>query len=164
MKEYQQKNKTSLAVKKKARYEANKEKVISRNRLYRATNREKYNIAAHKYRKRNREKILGYSRARLTTWEGFIPKITQCQMCGRDIYFNDFGKNESMFFDHRNGGKELIQGSPTVWLQRHRRTPETEKIWELCDFGMLCRRCNIVLPTKDRQLYLVNVTKYINRS
>ena len=100
----------------------------------------------------------------LISWEGCIPKITQCQMCGRDIFFNNNNLKDAINFDHRYGGTESIKGSPTSWLRFHKRTPENEAIWKSCDFGMICHRCNIILPTMDRQLYLVNVTKYINRS
>ena len=125
-------------------------------------NRDKYNKSARLYRSENKEKYIEHDKKIMVTWEGLIPKFTQCQMCGKDVVFNGLDKSKSIFFDHRNGGEECIKGSPSSWLKRHRRTPKNEAIWKSCDFGILCHRCNIVLPTENRKLFLSNATKYIN--
>lgn len=93
-------------------------------------------------------------------WEGFIPVETQCQVCGKDIYFNKGSSQNAICFDHRHGGMESIK-NPSDWLGSHVRTSQNEKVWIACDFGMLCVICNHSLPTKDRQLFLSNITKYI---
>ena len=129
------------------------------------TYRESKRKTARNYMKKHPEKRYlknkNYMKNNLTSWEGYIPKIAQCQMCGKDIFFNTNDVKNAITFDHRHSGTEVIKSSPTAWLRMHKRNLTNEAIWESCDFGMLCHRCNIMLPTSDRQLYLVNVTKYI---
>ena len=82
-------------------------------------------------------------------------------MCGKDIYFNRKDSKNSICFDHRKGGIEPIKKSPHIWLREKIRTPEREKIWIECDFGMLCSQCNIKLPTENRKQFKENINRYI---
>ena len=101
------------------------------------------------------------SRAYLTSWEAIIQKVSQCQMCGKDIFFNVRSNDNVVHFDHRHGGAEPIKGTPTNWLKGHKPTQENIKIWRECDFGTLCFSCNSSLPTKNRKQFLENAIKYI---
>lgn len=121
-----------------------------KNIKWKAENKGKRTLVEYERRRKIRE-----------TWRGFIPDIAQCEMCGKDIYFSSGDKLKSINFDHRHGGLEAIKESPTNWLGKHRRTPEKEKIWLSCDFGMLCRDCNMKLPTENRQQFKINVNRYI---
>lgn len=105
----------------------------------------------------NRKQLL-YVRKCLGAWIGIVPKTANCQVCGKVINLMD--KVSPIVFDHRHGGNEPIQGSPTGWLISHKRTPKNEEIWKSCDFGLLCRRCNYFLPTKDRKDFLEKVLQY----
>jgi hypothetical protein len=144
-----------------------KECNIAYMKKYYAKNKDKVKAYHKEYysdpvkRERNNRITTERRRLLLARWEGFIPKVTQCEMCGKDIYFNTNDMKISIHFDHRNGGGELIQGLPSVWLKRNNRTPENEAIWKSCNFGMLCLSCNSALPTRDRHLFLENATKYI---
>ncbi len=96
----------------------------------------------------------------LKAWEGIIPKETDCQACNKRIYFNKGNQRDAIHFDHK---KETvrIKGSPSTWLLSHKPTPENIKIWNSCNFGMLCNRCNRYIPTKDRKNFLKKIIKYV---
>lgn len=96
----------------------------------------------------------------INSWIGVIPQKTICQMCGKELCFGSNNQFDAIHFDHRHGGKELIE-NPAQWLRDHKRTPENEAIWKSCDFGMLCIDCNRRLPTKDRLQFVINVSKYL---
>lgn len=134
-------------------------------KTYYNKNKEKIKKYQDEYNKVNRDKVLSdrieLRRKKLARWEGIIPSFTQCQMCGKDIYFNGRDTATSIHFDHRSGGDEIIKEIPSVWLKNNARTPENEAIWKSCNFGMLCQSCNRALPTKDRLLFLENANKYI---
>ena len=134
---------------KKEYYEKHEEHIKAYRRL--PTSRKTRAVGQKNYCKINKD-----------TWKDLIPAITQCQVCGKDIFFQCNDKRRAIHFDHRNGGNEAIKLSPTVWLQSHKRTPSNEVIWKSCDFGMLCGQCNQRLPTLDRKQFLNNITRYIN--
>ena len=96
-----------------------------------------------------------------SSWGGYIPKVSNCEICNRIIYFNNGDRFGAIHFDHRIDGC-VITRSPTDWLRRHKFTPENIKIWESCNFGKLCARCNRMLPTKerDRTQFIYQITKY----
>ena len=97
------------------------------------------------------------------SWIGIIPKVTECQVCSNPIIFNSGDLRTSIHFDHRHEGIESIK-SPSNWLSSHSLTPENKLIWESCNFGMLCKKCNDRLPTKDRRIFLLNALRYSEES
>ena len=131
---------------------------------YSKKNKERIAKFAKEYQMKNRDRYSQYTQKKreryLKLWEDFIPIKTQCQMCGKDIYFGCKDKKNAIHFDHRNEGFEVIE-KPQNWLAAHPRTPENEKIWLSCDFGMLCDLCNMRLPTKNRKEFIMKATKYI---
>ena len=56
---------------------------------------------------------------------------------------------------------QMCVTSPPYWGLRD--YGNDAQIWDDCDFGILCNRCNLLLPTKDRKEWLKNVTRYINK-
>jgi len=103
----------------------------------------------------------------LKEWElYFISKYGElvCEICGRKLRFYNPGmkydKKETVHFDHRNGGKEIIKGSPKVWLRSHNPTKENIELWQSCGFGLLCDLCNRMLPTKDREQWILQAYNY----
>jgi hypothetical protein len=96
----------------------------------------------------------------LESWLGLIPRKTQCQCCDRDIFFNSNNIYNAIHFDHRRGGKEAIDNKPTTWLRSHPRNAKNEEIWKSCDFGMICRDCNLRLPTEGRVEFVKNAMAY----
>lgn len=116
-----------------------------------------------RYVNKNRDLINKKSISRLNncknSWIDIMPKSINCQICGKSIGF--LNKENPICFDHRHEGNELIRNSPNLWLGTHFCTPENIKIWNSCDFGMLCRRCNGFLPTKNRKEFFLLALKYI---
>jgi hypothetical protein len=142
----------------------NKEKVLAEKRRYYHANKKVLRPKIEAYRLKNMAKRNAYSiRSRdhvRQTWVGVIPEMTQCQMCGKDIYFNAGVMGKAICFDHRWGGQEAIK-NPSAWLSTYAWSAEKEKIWRSCDFGMLCSLCNIRIPTKDRKLFADNLLRYL---
>lgn len=85
----------------------------------------------------------------------------RCSICGKKLKFFSGSVAASVHFDHRNNGLP-IKYSPTIWLRCNPCTPKNIKIWESCRFGVLCNRCNIILPTKNRSRWLQKVIHYVN--
>lgn len=94
------------------------------------------------------------------SWRGFIPEQVACECCGKIVFYRSGNIRTSIHFDHRNEGLEVVQVPPSEWLRRHKCNDENKKIWESCDFGMLCFRCNSQLPTKGRLEFLESALKY----
>ena len=131
---------------------------------YHQKHRDEILIRKRKYYQRNKsvlnEITVKKHYAYTETWKGYIPEMTQCQMCGVDIFFHKQNQNNAIHFDHRKSGTESIK-SPMAWLSGNKRTPKNQKIWEECNFGMLCGNCNKRLPTIDRKKFLLDAIKYV---
>lgn len=98
---------------------------------------------------------------RFKAWDGFIPKKTECEICGKFIYFRTKDPCKAIHFDHKNGHSTPIKYiRPTQWLRAHVRTSERELLWNRCNFGKLCKRCNGWLPTENRSEFLKRAVKY----
>jgi hypothetical protein len=95
----------------------------------------------------------------LSTWEGYLPLETECESCGKPIFFNKQNRKDSIHFDHKDERNASIR--PTNWLADHIRTPETELVWKSFNFGNLCKKCNSFLPTKNREQYVRGLVKYV---
>ena len=175
-KAWYQRNKEQRRANGRKWYAEHRAQEAERKRKYRLANPEMFakkssefykknhlNIVAKRklYREKLREQNRYCGRSCLDGWLGVIPAMTQCQCCGKDIFFASGKQSTSINFDHRRGGTELIKDNPTSWLRNHKRTQLNESIWRSCDFGMLCYRCNMVLPTEDRKLFLKNISDYI---
>jgi hypothetical protein len=135
-------------------YKKHGDKLRTKSREYRKNNLEIV-------KKKNRDYARIKYQLNLLSWEGFIPKKTNCQICNREIFFNQKNIRNAIHFDHRNGGDECIKNQPITWLSKHKRTPEREKIWKSCDFGKLCNHCNLSLPTKNRREFFIKAIKYV---
>jgi hypothetical protein len=163
----------------KTYYIENKEKINKRNSVYKASHPEVCSKHFKKYRLKNRDRLNEYYKNRysenrelfsgnilrkqkgnLKSWEGYIPKETNCEICGITIYFNKPELKKAIHFDHKSPDV-AIKTRPTFWLRSNPKTPENQAIWESCDFGMLCRNCNTYLPTKNRRQFIINVSKYV---
>lgn len=97
------------------------------------------------------------------SWSKYFPFKTNCQICNKEIFWNheSKSKNIAINFDHKNGGKEKIKGSPSKWLRLHKCTKENVKHWEDNGFGYLCQVCNKNLPTINRVEWLVKALIYM---
>lgn len=97
--------------------------------------------------------------ARINSWIGYIPKETNCEICGKKIFFKGHVLGETIHFDHKHENS-IIKENPSHWIRRKFRTKENQKIWESCKFGFLCRDCNTRLPTKNRKEWIRKADKY----
>lgn len=147
----------------------NPEKRRLSNERYRIKNRQKINenqrrvlksrINDPEFRKQRNAYALKRFQQYLESWIGFIPRETNCQCCGKLIFFASQIKKNAIHFDHRNGkAKDIL--SPTGWLKRNKRNSQNELLWKSFDFGMLCRECNLFLPTNNRIEFIKRVVAY----
>jgi hypothetical protein len=146
------------------------EKVIARSRgleyrrEYYHKNRDKILKGFKEYHKKNRNKILKQHEdlcfLKKKSWVGVIPLETNCECCGKKLYFFGKQKAETIHFDHRNENAPIRQ-NPANWLRGKGITPERKKLWEESNFGMLCDRCNRFLPLKGRERFIRNMVKYV---
>ena len=124
--------------------ECNKEE----SSLYRSLHKEKVKITKEKNQKK---------------WILFLSKNPKCEICGKKLQYLSGNFLDSVHFDHRNEGKEKIKGHPSNWLSFHSQTPENSKIWQSCNFGVLCNKCNRMLPTYNRKKWLEKVIRYVKK-
>jgi hypothetical protein len=152
-------------------YKENRKNILEKHKLYIKENKERVSsyrkknykdngyLNKKKYYLENRLKlILGY----IPTWRKYFPKKLNCPLCNKSIRFSTGDKTKSFTFDHRHEGKEEIRMSPMQWLHKNPRTKNNQKIWESCDFGILCFQCNKSLPTLNRKKWVKNLVKYTN--
>jgi hypothetical protein len=123
-----------------------------------AEQKEERRIISKKNRKQYKNEL---QKRNASSWEGYIPKVSNCEICNRIICFNNGDRFEAIHFDHRVDGC-VIMRNPSDWLRRHKFTPENIKIWESCNFGKLCAWCNRMLPTqeRDRAQFIYKLNKY----
>lgn len=86
----------------------------------------------------------------------------KCQVCDKQLSWSLVDKTLRVNFDHRHNGDEAISKAPATWYRDRLCTDENIAIWESCDFGLLCIRCNQSLPTKNRKQWLQCVLDYMN--
>lgn len=90
----------------------------------------------------------------------------QCAICDKKLVWFAGDVTSSVNFDHRHGGTEIIrtknEGHASVnnWLRSRPCNEKNITIFESCDFGLLCQRCNQFLPTINRLAWLEKATKY----
>jgi hypothetical protein len=153
----------------------NKKLRMLRQRKYFLNNKDKFSNWCKKWREKNtkyKKRYYRLNKDRLNTqtanlrkkrfkeWETYIPKITNCEICGKKIYLGSRDRIKSIHFDHKKDGL-VIKESPSGWLGSNKPTPEKLKIWKSCDFGMLCHGCNKFLPTKNRKEFIDKVIRYV---
>lgn len=130
-------------------------------------NQERAKENARNCYQRHKVKYNGNSRDRQIfckdSWVGYIPEESNCEICGKKLFFRNHHIRDTIHFDHR---KEdcVIKINPANWLMSRFRTPDNQKIWENADFGILCHWCNLWLPTKNRKEWLRKVAMYVNKS
>lgn len=92
--------------------------------------------------------------------------IPKCQICLTQLSWFSGDNNQTVNFDHRHEGNEAITTNKTTkssvnnWLRSRPCNEINKKIFESCDFGILCRLCNNYLPTLNRKEWLVKACQY----
>ncbi len=122
------------------------------------------------YRQSNFEKIAKRNEAQrqeyISDWVNYFKnkygESPKCRVCGRDLEWKLNGKrtSKSVCFDHKSNGL-LIKRSPYCWYQTHSCNDRNIKVWEQCNFGILCCRCNFFLPTENREKWFEQIKQYI---
>ena len=115
----------------------------------------------HKYKPTHEKIIFRY----LVHWLSFFIKIysefPKCQICGKSLKFvgtkNDF---DVVNFDHKEEST-IIKTSPNKWYRGRPCTKENKEIWTQHKFGILCRKCNLMIPTRNRKVWKNNICKYL---
>jgi hypothetical protein len=120
----------------------------------------KYREWVNSNRKRRRESNTKLQIKNLLNWKTHFNKHLTCQVCGKEIIFDSRSIGETVRFDHRYNGSECIKGKPREWLKSHCKTDKNIAIWESCDFGNLCNKCNLHLPTKSREKWILHIMNY----
>lgn len=160
------KDKEKCKITRRKYYLKNKDKLDLYKIKWRKENRNRIKLKVREYHINNRERLYMVAKRKeernLKSWEGYIPVITSCQVCAKEIYFNLKNNKSSIHFDHKTGA-EAIKCNPTNWLRLHPKNKENEYIWESCDFGYLCLVCNTSLPTKNRIEWLEKALKYARK-
>jgi hypothetical protein len=150
-KKYKFLHKEEISRKHKEYYLANKEKWVKRGNRYYWDNKEKRFEYIRGYCVRNRNNWLEYLLSKNPS-----PK---CEVCGKELKYFD-GK-DGIHFDHRENGNESIQHHPSSWMGRHPLNKNNIEKFESCNFGILCIRCNRILPTIGRQSFMRRLIKYV---
>jgi hypothetical protein len=123
-----------------------------RSKKYRISHPEIFKKSADKCQKLN-----------IDAWKTIIPSKANCEVCGKEVFLITKDRDTSIHFDHRHGRNDSIK-EPSHWLRRNPLNKKNLAIWEACDFGMLCRKCNSYLPTDNRGEWFKNASRYINRT
>jgi hypothetical protein len=90
-----------------------------------------------------------------------------CQVCQKQLKWFDSDASLTVNFDHRHGHDAPIQtkrdtgASVSNWIRTRPCNDRNINIFEECDFGILCIRCNSSLPTADREEWVRNVNHYV---
>lgn len=150
--------------------------IYSKQHLSKPEIKEKRSIYARKYYNNKpleeKQRIENYVKKRqsisLKKWEKIIKKQRgkfKCEICGKILVFTSRGNGNgylrTIYWDHRTGD-ELIKIPPSNWLLSHISNKKNIKIWNSCDFGMLCMECNKkVGGPYNRKFFIKNVYKYI---
>ena len=126
----------------------------------------KMRVYSMAYYRRNLKKCRAscdkFEKKYLVSWGGFIPLETNCEICGKQLYFNSGNTHKSIHFDHKDDKPKPIKTyTPNQWLRKHKRTPEREAMWLECDWGHLCSTCNRSLPTKNRERFVNRLNRYV---
>jgi len=122
----------------------------------------------------DRERIRAGERRRYATrlkiwmewFRSLYGEIPICQCCGVTLKWQAGNRrhgNDNVVFDHRNGGKESIK-SLYGFVSDRELSEKNKNVFLSCDFGILCRKCNTMLPTQDRDKWLKGALNYVNRS
>lgn len=151
-----------------------KEKYVScfykyqKRNVYRSNCRGCYNEWSREYGKKphvkekRNKKGDTWARKNLESWNEYIPHKANCEICNVEIFFNIKDVNRSIHFDHKSESCS-IKENPKRWLLKHRFNFHNLKIWNECNFGVLCGKCNRSIPTKNRKAWLINLTNYVNK-
>ncbi len=152
-------------------YHINKKRILKKrhtkeNKMKKA----KYDVK-HRREKTSEEKTRDYQMSILKEkrwiedWVKFF-KIhygtkPRCKICNKPLQWESDGhQRDRVVFDHTDY-RCKIQTAPQSWTRHHVCNDVNKEIFLSCNFGILCRLCNLFLRKGKRRQILINLTKYI---
>ena len=157
---------TKRHIQQKKHYSQNKDIIIKKNKIYYKKNRKKIiKREKNKYKINRLEKIQqGVQRANknYASWIPYLPLQTNCQICGRIVYFHSnsgfIGREQTIHFDHKKFHINIH--NPKQWLASHYFNEKNKQIWEKENLGHLCAHCNRRLRTLGRKKWIKQLVGY----
>jgi hypothetical protein len=125
---------------------------IDKNEQFRKTER---------YRLKTKADKAEYRRQWLEYFANKYSKNPNCQICQRQLFWQHENHSKRVCLDHRHGDETIIAKSPRTWIQNKPCNANNIRIFESCDFGLLCNNCNAMLPTYDRRAYCAKLINYL---
>lgn len=118
------------------------------------------------YQKKRRDQANRRRTSKIDEWKIWLTEKYGlnpiCQCCGRVLTWSHGNKEDSAILDHRLEGREPIREGFYTWAGDRKVSDENIGIVEQCNFGLLCRKCNMLIPTYGRQEWLLRLGKYLN--
>jgi hypothetical protein len=130
------------------------------------------NNATKKWQQMNRTEYIRSCKKRqveyVTSWKPIFEKLyglPVCQICKKMKKWPwEPGKSsDTICFDHRVPNSP-IKDIPSIWIRKHPATDKHIKTFISCNFGLLCKRCNVMLPNENRVEWAKNVLAYSDLS
>lgn len=117
----------------------------------------------NKERIKKRSSVFQHDRQR--EWNRYLQNKygdPSCQLCLKKLRWPyEADKPNVVCLDYRMNGVEVIKCSPSKWIHARHCTPENVLIFESCNFGLLCNRCNRLLPTYGRSEWARRMIEYV---
>jgi len=112
------------------------------------------------------KKRLQYRKQWISFFTKKYGKTPQCQLCEKRLYWTHARHDFRVCFDHRTGNELIKSKSPRTWIQNKPCIESNVRIFELCNFGILCRACNILMSSDigRRKAIAWNLAKYLEES
>jgi len=133
--------------------------------LFKGMRRRKHFLEYQKMYNKNRrdlkENYYIYSRTYLKEWKKYLPIDPKCEICNKKLKYLSGKRQKSVYFDHKTSNFKKIL--PFGWLINHSPFKQKNiKQWKIFNFGILCNRCNLILPQRNRRKWLNNAMRYAN--
>lgn len=86
-----------------------------------------------------------------------------CRLCNKRLYWTHKEHGKRVCFDHRTGVEPIRAKSPRTWTQNKPCTEDNQAVFRECNFGILCRACNLLLPSdiSKRKKMIDNLVPYL---
>lgn len=108
---------------------------------------------------RNKQKRKRYINQWIEYFKTKYSNVPHCEICGKKLRWQSSHVSETVHFDHKIGNEPWKSGPQSFYSNRPCNKTNKD-IWDQCDFGVLCLKCNGSLVTKKRKLWLIKACKY----
>lgn len=127
---------------------------INKNKQFKAT--QKYILKAKQDRAKYRTQWIAY-------FVHMYGKNPRCALCDKKLFWTHKEHGLRACFDHRSGREIIKSKSPRTWIQNKPCNEKNKNIFHTCNFGILCRACNLLLPgnIKQRKKIIKNIMIYL---